>query len=257
MIQTNNRLEALDWLRGLMALSILLYHLGSFGYLGGPHDAATALGKLGIYGVSIFFILSGLSMAIGYDRFICDFRSSVAFFVRRLFRIWPLLWLAIALVAVPAYFNGNPYSPAKIAINATTIFGFTFPRAYINMGAWSIGNEVVYYSLTPFLLMVYKKSIRLGNALTFSSVLLGAIFAFRILSPEHTLADQWDTYINPFNNLFLYASGIAIYYNFRNITIDRRWHGSVVFTVVCLFFYTHHQAIKSILLQDLIEFLCH
>jgi peptidoglycan/LPS O-acetylase OafA/YrhL len=66
----HNRLESLDWLRGSMALSILLYHLG------GPHDASTPLGKLAVYGVSIFFILSGLSMAIGYDKYIRDMRSS-------------------------------------------------------------------------------------------------------------------------------------------------------------------------------------
>lgn len=77
----SNRLESLDWLRGLMALSIMLYHFG------GKHDAATPLGRLGIYGVSIFFILSGLSMAIAYDRYIQGFRTSVTFFIRRLFRI--------------------------------------------------------------------------------------------------------------------------------------------------------------------------
>jgi peptidoglycan/LPS O-acetylase OafA/YrhL len=67
-----------------MALSIMLYHFS------GQHDAATPLGRLGVYGVSIFFILSGLSMAIAYDRYVMDFRSSVTFFIRRMFRIWPL-----------------------------------------------------------------------------------------------------------------------------------------------------------------------
>lgn len=84
-ITLNDRLEPLDWLRGLMALSIMLYHFGPW------HDAAHPIGRLGIYGVSIFFILSGLSMAIAYDRYICDVPSSVSFFIRRLFRIWPLL----------------------------------------------------------------------------------------------------------------------------------------------------------------------
>lgn len=100
----SDRFESLDWLRGLMALSIMLYHFGSW------HDAAHPIGRLGIYGVSIFFILSGLSIAIAYDGFICDIRTSVRFFIRRLFRIWPLLWLAVALVVIPTCLTGKgPY----------------------------------------------------------------------------------------------------------------------------------------------------
>lgn len=232
----SNRLESLDWLRGMMALSILLFHLGLFGYLDGPHDASTVLGKLGIYGVSIFFILSGLSMAIAYDKFVCDFRSSVMFLIRRLFRIWPLLWLAIALVAIPAFFDGKPYSIAMLGINATTLFGFTFPHLYINMGAWSIGNEMVYYALTPLLIAAYRRSTWLGNAITVATMLIGVIFAFHILTPSENLDVQWRTYINPFNNLFLYCLGLAIYYNFKDLHVARRWHWPMLVTAITLLF---------------------
>lgn len=46
-------------------------------------------------------------------------------------------------------------------------------------------------------------------------MLVGAWFATVALSPLHTLADQSTLYINPFNNLFSYCGGIALYYNFR------------------------------------------
>lgn len=121
------RVNSFDWLRGLMALSIMLYHLG------GRNDAASLLGKLGIYGVSIFFILSGLSMAIAYDRHISDLRSAAVFFVRRLFRIWPPLWLAVVLVTVPAYISGQSYDLITIALNLSTTFGFVAPTQYINL----------------------------------------------------------------------------------------------------------------------------
>jgi len=79
------RVHSLDWLRGMMAVSIMLYHMS------GQTDTGTLLGKLGIYGVCIFFILSGLSMAIAYDAALHGFRGAAEFVVRRLFRIWPLL----------------------------------------------------------------------------------------------------------------------------------------------------------------------
>lgn len=219
-----------------MALSILLFHLGLFGYLGGPHDASTALGKFGIYGVSIFFILSGLSMAIGYDKYIVDRRSSVAFLIRRLFRIWPLLWLAVFLVVVPAYFTGKPYSIALIGINLTTLFGFLFPHAYINMGAWSIGNEMVYYALTPLFVTAYHRNVWLGNVVTVVTAVVGVAFAFYLLTPSETLEAQWKTYINPFNNLFLYCAGLAIYYNYRDLNVPRQWHLPILIAIVSVFF---------------------
>ena len=51
------RIEALDWLRGLMALSIMIYHL-TYWHI---HEiqSENVLGKLGIYGVSIFLYFLG------------------------------------------------------------------------------------------------------------------------------------------------------------------------------------------------------
>lgn len=207
-----------------MALSIMLYHFG------GQHDAATPLGRLGVYGVSIFFILSGLSMAIAYDRYITDLRTSAWFFVRRLFRIWPLLWLAIALVAVPTYLSGkgtygqDPYSLRTIVLNLTTLFGFVAPTEYINMGAWSIGNEMVYYAFTPVFIGAYHRGRALGNALVLGAAGVGLVFGFALLSPAAKLEAQWATYINPFNNLCLYCAGLAIHYNLRDLRIPAKWH---------------------------------
>lgn len=231
-----NRLESLDWLRGLMALSIMLYH-----FVGKP-DAFSPLGRLGTYGVSIFFILSGLSMAIAYDRFIQDGRSSIRFFVRRLFRILPLFWIAVMLVAVPAYLRGHgpygqePYSLTVILLNLTTLFGFVAPTEYINMGAWSIGNEMVYYAMTPIIVLLYHRRKAFGNLFTLLAIGIGLYFAFSALSPRDTLASQWSTYVNPFNNFFLYCAGLAIYYNFRDLSVPSKWHPVIVLLPAILFF---------------------
>jgi exopolysaccharide production protein ExoZ len=202
----NSRIESLDWLRGLMALSIMLYHIA------GHNNAASLLGRLGLYGVAIFFILSGLSMAIVYDRHIDGLKSAGIFLIRRLFRIWPLMWLAISLVVIPGYFIGKEFSLQTVFLNFTTLFSFVSSGNYINMGAWSIGNEMVYYAMTPLLIATYRYNARAGDLIVLGSVIIGFLFAFRILDPNISLADQWLTYINPFNNLFLYCAGIAIYY---------------------------------------------
>nr|WP_279290178.1 hypothetical protein [Clostridium cibarium] len=69
----------------------MAYHL--YYWRVAPLNADSCLGRLGIYAVSIFFILSGLSMAIVYNGFINSIKTSFVFLVRRIFRIWPLLWI--------------------------------------------------------------------------------------------------------------------------------------------------------------------
>jgi len=213
-----NRLESLDWLRGLLALSIMIYHLIRWKFIQLGSDEL--LGRLGIYGVSMFFILSGLAMAAGYANYIHDVRTAGRFFVRRVFRIWPLLWLAVASVTFGGVaFKGESVNWTVVLLNLTTVFGFVNPGAYINTGAWSIGNEMVYYALTPVLLGLYNRSMRIGNATVILTLAIAFYFAHWALTPAATLASQWQVYINPFNNLFLYAAGVAIYYNTRTLTL--------------------------------------
>ncbi len=200
-----------------MAISIMIYHLTGGVFF--ANDSSVLLGRLGIYGVSIFFILSGLSMSIVYSNYIVDAQTAVFFFIRRIFRIWPLLWICIFLALVPLYIQGESISIISIIANMTTVFGFIKPDAYINTGAWSIGNEMVYYSLTPIVIGFYSKNKIYGNLFVFLSFVMSVIFSFYLLKSSDTIASQWVTYVNPFNNLFLYASGIAIFYNLNTFKI--------------------------------------
>lgn len=207
----SRRVEALDWLRGIMALSIMIYHLVF--WIVHPLDSSSVLGRFGVYGVSIFFIVSGLSMAIAYSHFIENWTTSLAFIVRRIFRIWPLLWVCVFLALLPQMRHGNYAPPALIFMNLTTAFGFISPKSYINTGAWSIGNEMVYYMFAPIIIITYNKSLRLGNAFLFIAFCVCMFFAFFMLDSAVPLDGQWPIYIDPLNNLFLFTAGIAIFYN--------------------------------------------
>jgi exopolysaccharide production protein ExoZ len=213
-----NRLESLDWLRGLLALSIMLYHLT--GWTLYQPDSSGMLGRLGIYGVSMFFVLSGLSMAVGYHAFIRDVATAARFFVRRIFRIWPLLWLAVlASTFAGGVLRGREVDWALVLLNLTTLFGFVAPGAYINTGAWSIGNEMVYYALTPAFIVAYRHRLWLGNFLVGVTWVLGLYFGLVLINREGSLADQWYTYIHPANNLCFYTAGLALYFNLRDTYI--------------------------------------
>jgi exopolysaccharide production protein ExoZ len=204
------RNEQLDYLRGLLALSIMFYHLRMWEF--SPPDASTLLGRLGVYGVSMFFVLSGLSISIAYHRYLIDAGTAGRFFVRRIFRIWPLFWVAVLSVSAMNIISGTPVSAKLVLMDLTTLFGFLSPTAYMTTGAWSIGNEMVYYALTPILLMTYGRSRSAGHLLVAATVVVGLYFACGRLSSAKPLSQQWATYVNPFNNLCLNCLGIALFF---------------------------------------------
>jgi peptidoglycan/LPS O-acetylase OafA/YrhL len=211
------RVEPLDWLRGLMAGSIMLYHLASW-QLDEP-GADSVLGRLGIYGVSIFFVLSGLSMATASHAQMTDLGGVGRFLLRRVFRMWPLLWLAIVALLLGNLVRGAAIPDAWVLfLNFTTLFGFIDPHAYVNTGAWSIGNEMVYYALTPLWLAAWRWRPWLGSLLSALAWVPAIVVATSILTPTETLSSQWEDYIQPWNNFGLYSSGIALFFWARHTT---------------------------------------
>lgn len=228
-----SRIESLDWLRGLMSISIMVYHLTYWYY--GVWDSSTILGRLGLYGVTIFFILSGLSMAIVYNRYIKDIQTSIYFFIRRIFRIWPLLFLACFLLLFTV--DGPKISWKAFFFTATTLFGFIRPSVHIVTGGWSIGNEMVYYAFTPLIIYLYNRSKFYGNIFFFIAFVIGMIFPFTLLNSSNSFSEQFNIYINPFNNFWIFISGIALFYNLRYIAVKPIFNNSLLFLSIILFVY--------------------
>lgn len=180
----NSRIETLDWLRGLTALSIMTYHLVMWKF--DSLDSSNFLGRLGIYGVSIFFILSGLSMAIVYHKMTVSVKNLITFFLRRFFRIIPLLFIVTTFTVILSLYKGENLDFFKYFLNVTALFGFLDYKGYIATGAWSIGNEIVYYAFTPFIFFAYNYHKILGNIIFFSTILIGLYFAFFGLRSRYT-----------------------------------------------------------------------
>ena len=57
---------------------------------------------------------------------------------------------------------------------------FNDPSGYMNTGAWSLENEMVYYALTPIMIYAYNKQLCYGNTLTGLTCVIGVVFATRI-----------------------------------------------------------------------------
>ena len=198
------RIASLDYLRGLMALGIMCYHYLVWSY--GVYGSETFLGKIGIYGVSVFYVLSGLTLYLVYQDKL-TLKTIKNFSVKRVARIYPLLWFCILLNIL---LLAKSYSYEKILLNITGLFGFFAVDQYIPTGAWSIGNELVFYALFPIILITSRKFKYLIHFL-FLITFCGALyFAFFPLEEFNSLGKAWSTYINPLNQLFLFVGGILI-----------------------------------------------
>ena len=89
---TGNRLAWLDVLRGLAALAVVFNHFGYF-VPAGLKNPVNHWVNPGDYGVFVFFLISGYIVPASLER-----KGSVrTFWVSRLFRLYPLYLLAVAV----------------------------------------------------------------------------------------------------------------------------------------------------------------
>lgn len=142
------RIDALDGLRGMLAIAVMLYHL--IGFLWGVR-----LRAVGSYSVYIFFVLSGFAMAWVYDDERGGLVHSRRFFAARIARIIPLWWaatIATVVFQLPDFVGWN-----RLIENLTLLSALT-PTPGIALGGWSIEIEAVFYLLFPLLLVLVRST---------------------------------------------------------------------------------------------------
>lgn len=203
-----SRWESLDYLRGLMALSILIFHYEK--WTTGVWNPATPQGKLGVYAVSIFFIISGMALAYTYTGSFRERTDAWKGFARkRFFRIYPLLWLATLATLVLDHFQRTPLS---VALNLSGLFGLVNPAGDIATGAWSIGCELVYYLAFPFLLRAGIRDRRLLLLIAALLFVAGMVrgFFFPFASEEQEQAVWWNDYVQAWLHAWYFVAGMAL-----------------------------------------------
>ncbi len=209
-----NRLHNLDYLRGIAAFGVMIYHYLSWTF--GSFTADTFMGRIGVYGVAIFYILSGLTLFhVYHDKMEPTWSQIIQFFKKRVFRIFPLLWLVTIIAILISNKTPNFF---HLVLNLTGLFGFFMWDVSFSTGVWSIGNELVFYAFFPLFIFYSKKSLPIFWLIGVIIFLIFVYFAFIKLHSGLPPADQARDYFNPLNNLFLFFGGFAIgklFYNFK------------------------------------------
>lgn len=199
------RLARLDHIRGLAAVGVMVFHL--FRWIHGKLDAEDPLERVGIYAVSIFFMLSGLSLRYAYGgHLLASWRNVRSYAVKRVLRIFPLLWLTVLLTMAIWPASG---SLRQVVLTITGLFGFVAWDQAIGTGVWSIGNELFFYTLLPLMLLLLARPI---GRWTLGLVALACFIhaTFLSLDPGHSFLGQWHAYSAPYHQLPYFVIGLLI-----------------------------------------------
>lgn len=167
----NERLDFIDFTRGIAAIVVLLSHAGSATGFFSDSGFGYQWLNLGQVGVIAFFAVSGFVIPLS----IRHSKSMISFAIRRVFRIYPLflflLFLAVFLqiigVNYPRLVEGNLF-----AIFVANVFFISDYIAFPNLvgGSWTLSIEIVWYVIFA-LVFVYGLSERpLLMAVVVSSV---------------------------------------------------------------------------------------
>ncbi len=202
------RLGFLDPLRGILALCVAVYHLSVWYDLTQSGSGQNmALAKLGNYGVSAFFVLSGflLFRTASWQRI--QQEGVWRFWFRRFLRLAPVFYLACALNVAFHLGMGPDPTWRFILENLTLTFGAFHPNHALVTGGWYVGLVSLLYFAYPALAWLREK-----GGLWFLAALAIGLWLWSLPSTLHGVMDQprWNqfhTYVQAPNQLFLLAWG--------------------------------------------------
>jgi peptidoglycan/LPS O-acetylase OafA/YrhL len=178
---------ALDGWRGVAVLLVIIDHCGELSHSGLIHKVT----RVGATGVGLFFALSGfLITTLLLKEFAqTDTISLTNFYIRRIFRILPPVFVYLAVLVLFRHLNLLPF-PTRQLVSCVLLFRNYLPGdwrvGWYTLHLWSLMVEEHFYILWPFLLLVSKG--RLKVPVLFAVL----VAAWRTLNGHiHTLRDVW------------------------------------------------------------------
>lgn len=189
--QPSNRLAFLDAMRGVAALWVVLFHFSQGGHMPAlaaalPTLVNAALFDLGHLGVPIFFVMSGIVMTTTTARVPMTTGNGWRFVLRRMVRLSPPYYAAIAAALVILWFKvqlGIATMPSPSAVLAHMVYAQGLLGieniAYV---FWTLGIEVQFYIAFALMMWATDRSAISRVVVSWASALLALPWAFGWLS---------------------------------------------------------------------------
>ncbi len=229
----HNKLENIQFLRFIAAFSVMMVHLPSVGF--------------GIWGVDIFFVISGFVMM-----YITEKENNL-FFLKRLIRVVPLYWIATSVIFLIALIKPDYLisTTANFEYLLKSLFFIPFNKnelghfPILSLG-WTLNYEIIFYALFSLSLIFFKDK----KVLFVSSMIILFIIINNFLSGKNFIFWVYS------NLIFLeFIFGMVVYkiwYRYFNkFKINLRNKIILIMIALILTFYLNSHGFEVLFLADL------
>lgn len=209
-------------MRGLAILAVILVH--SQGAVGAGSLWLQSTMAAGARGVQLFYVASALTLCLSWAARSTRESSPVRnFYLRRLFRIVPMFYVAIVAYVMlyglaPRYYAPDGVRWFYVPLTAAFLHGF-HPETITSVvpGGWSIAVEMTFYLLFPLLVRWSRTKVSLGLLLAGSLAFawVAARLAYAVFGPAYPEQQRYlvDTLseLNFLSQLPVFVFGIIAY----------------------------------------------
>ena len=155
------KLDCIDALRGIAALSIFIYHIYVTTGIYPIQIIPERFIGLTLAGIPLFLILSAFTLYSSLDNRAGEKRKFFKFYLRRFFRIAPLFYLLLIIVVLDSLIIQKAVpSWQDILVNFTFTFNLV-PQYSMSLfsDGWTVGVEMLFYLVLP-LVFIKVNNIR-------------------------------------------------------------------------------------------------
>lgn len=243
------RLDIVDYFKGLSILLIIICHAVQVYELPACVEKFTSFGRMGC---QIFFLLSGFTITMSYDK---SCSTLMTFYKKRWLGLAPGYWLSMLITLVLSAVTilitgknqlGTSLNFESIVVNMLLLNGLvpTDANNLIFRGGWFVGTLTILYLIYPFL---HKGERKYGNRFLYgcivSSVLISAI-CFVVTNNISSPCGGF-LYFSFINQLSPFVLGILLYRNVELGKYDKL--KSVLFFILSILFFFYPVPFRAVL----------
>jgi len=221
------QLDFIDALRGIAIVAVLISHaqrnVEIYQAMGHPARMSPWLShyaEQGARGVQLFFVISALTLFLSAGKRAGESEPWVNFYVRRIFRIAPMFYLAFGVYCLaPVLMKGQALPPLPTILGTLSFTNGWNPAWLLGAndvvpGGWSIGVEMSFYIVFPLVFLALRSFPRALGALLLLLVLDIATWPMLLRHAPIDDMELWARYVFVWlpNQLPIFLFGICAYF---------------------------------------------